>query len=149
MAALSLDARRVAQGRLDLAPWMTRTEDSDSFEWYVSCPNSAFAMQTLMERSFCLTISGQSRSSVVVGFHDHDLSIHTAAAAVDGDDDDGCRDDNDDLWGRAEEGGGYLLCSKKYTHSEFIIVTVCGSPPRYHRPKHNAAASTGLLPALP
>lgn len=36
MAALSLDARRVAQGRLDLAPWLTRTEDSDSFEWYVS-----------------------------------------------------------------------------------------------------------------
>ncbi|CAN0443202.1 unnamed protein product, partial [Ectocarpus sp. 8 AP-2014] len=39
MAALCLDARRVSQGRLDLAPWMTLPEeddDSDSRFWYSS-----------------------------------------------------------------------------------------------------------------
>ena len=29
MAALSLDARRVSQGRLDLAPWLKRRETRD------------------------------------------------------------------------------------------------------------------------
>lgn len=33
IAALSLDARRVAQGRLDLAPWLIEAEDRDGFDW--------------------------------------------------------------------------------------------------------------------
>lgn len=33
IAALSLDARRVAQGRLDLAPWLIEAEDRDGYDW--------------------------------------------------------------------------------------------------------------------
>ncbi|CBJ30169.1 conserved unknown protein [Ectocarpus siliculosus] len=41
MAALCLDARRVSQGRLDLAPWMTLPEeDDDSDRFWYSSPES-------------------------------------------------------------------------------------------------------------